>query len=147
MVASATSLLHLEGCRCGWLSHLRLCDGGLGLLLWSYPRWRGTLRGRNSRCPLFHFGVDDAGARYHPEGGDEARQHGHGRLSQVASCAREGLEPFPAAHQSCQFLELRHACAHAPHALLDAQRAPGHSRLSADAGFLFHQWHLCHLLL
>lgn len=62
------------------------------------------------------FGVDNAGARYHPEGGDEARQHGHGRLSQVATCAREDLEPFPAAHQPCQFLELRHACAYAPHA-------------------------------
>ena len=31
--------------------------------------------------------------------------------------------------------------------LLDAQRASGHCGLSADAGFLFHQWHLCHLLL
>ena len=40
-----------------------------------------------------------------------------------------------------------HACAHAPHAFLDAQRASGHCGLSADAGFLFHQWHLCHLLL
>ena len=47
----------------------------------------------------------------------------------------------------CAILELRHACAHAPHAFLDAQRASGHCGLSADAGFLFHQWHLCHLLL